>query len=142
MVSSAQRVQTPMMKQYHAMRRSLPADVLLFFRLGDFYEMFFEDAKVASGILNVALTRRNDMPMCGVPYHSAEGYIAKLIKHGKRVAIAEQKTEPVPGRLVEREITQVISAGTVIDLNMLESRRNNYLAAVFRGNVGKVAVEQ
>jgi DNA mismatch repair protein MutS len=124
---------TPMMKQYHAMRRSLPADVLLFFRLGDFYEMFFEDAKVAAGILNVALTRRNDMPMCGVPYHSAEGYIARLIRHGKRVAIAEQMAEPVPGKLVEREITQVISAGTIIDLNMLESRRNNYLAAVFRG---------
>ena len=123
---------TPMMKQYHAMRRSLPADVLLFFRLGDFYEMFFEDAKVAAGIFNVALTRRNGMPMCGVPYHSAEGYIARLIKAGKRVAIAEQTSEPVPGKLVEREISQVISAGTVIDLNMLESRRNNYLAAVFR----------
>ncbi len=126
--------QTPMMKQYHALRRSLPADVLLFFRLGDFYEMFFEDAMAAAGILNVALTRRNDMPMCGVPYHSAPGYIAKLIKHGKRVAIAEQTSEPIPGKLVDREITQVISAGTIIDLNMLESRRNNYLAAVFRSS--------
>ena len=125
---------TPMMKQYHAMRRSLPADVLLFFRLGDFYEMFFEDAKVAAGILNVALTRRNDMPMCGVPYHSATGYIAKLIRHGKRVAIAEQTSEPIPGKIVDREITQVISAGTIIDLNMLESRRNNYLAAAFRSS--------
>ncbi|HEX2748268.1 MAG TPA: DNA mismatch repair protein MutS, partial [Verrucomicrobiales bacterium] len=124
--------QTPMMKQYHALRRTLPADVLLFFRLGDFYEMFFEDAKAAAGILNVALTKRNEMPMCGVPYHSAEGYIAKLIRHGKRVAIAEQTSEPVPGRIVEREISQVITAGTVIDLNMLESRRNNYLAAVYR----------
>jgi DNA mismatch repair protein MutS len=123
-----------MMKQYHALRRTLPADVLLFFRLGDFYEMFFEDAMAAAGILNVALTKRNDMPMCGVPYHSAEGYIAKLIRHGKRVAIAEQTSEPVPGRIVEREISQVISAGTVIDLNMLESRRNNYLAAVFRSS--------
>jgi DNA mismatch repair protein MutS len=126
--------QTPMMKQYHAMRRSLPADVLLFFRLGDFYEMFFEDAKVAASILNVALTKRNEMPMCGVPYHSATGYIARLIRSGKRVAIAEQTSEPVPGKLVEREITQVISAGTVIDLNMLESRRNNYLAAVYRSS--------
>ncbi len=124
--------QTPMMKQYHAMRRSLPQDVLLFFRLGDFYEMFFEDAKTAAAILNLALTKRNDIPMCGVPYHSATGYIARLIKNGKRVAIAEQMQEPVPGKLVEREITQVISAGTVIDLNMLESRRNNYLAAVYR----------
>jgi DNA mismatch repair protein MutS len=126
--------QTPMMKQYHAMRRSLPQDVLLFFRLGDFYEMFFEDAKVAASILNLALTKRNDIPMCGVPYHSATGYIARLIRGGKRVAIAEQTTEPVPGKLVEREISQVISAGTVIDLNMLESRRNNYLAAVYRSS--------
>ena len=77
--------QTPMMKQYHAMRRSLPADVILFYRLGDFYEMFFEDAKVAAGILNLALTRRNDMPMCGVPYHAAEGYIARLVKEAKVV---------------------------------------------------------
>jgi DNA mismatch repair protein MutS len=126
--------QTPMMKQYHAMRRSLPADVILFFRLGDFYEMFFDDAKVAAGILNLALTRRNDMPMCGVPYHAAEGYIARLVREGKRVAIAEQTSEPIPGKLVEREIAQVISAGSVIDLNMLESRRNNYLAAVFRSS--------
>ena len=126
--------QTPMMKQYHAMRRSLPADVILFYRLGDFYEMFFEDAKVAAGILNLALTRRNDMPMCGVPYHAAEGYIARLVKEGKRVAIAEQTSEPIPGKLVEREISQVITAGTVIDLNMLESRRNNYLAAVYRSS--------
>lgn len=123
-----------MMKQYHAMRRSLPADVILFYRLGDFYEMFFEDAKVAAGILNLALTRRNDMPMCGVPYHAAEGYIARLVKEGKRVAIAEQTSEPIPGKLVEREISQVITAGTVIDLNMLESRRNNYLAAVYRSS--------
>jgi len=126
--------QTPMMKQYHAMRRSLPLDVLLFFRLGDFYEMFFEDAKVAASILNLALTKRNDVPMCGVPYHSATGYIARLIRGGKRVAIAEQTSEPVPGKLVEREISQIISAGTVIDLNMLESRRNNYLAAVYRSS--------
>ena len=124
--------QTPMMKQYHALRRTLPPDVILMFRLGDFYEMFFEDAKVAAGILNVALTKRNEMPMCGVPYHAANGYIARLIKEGKRVAIAEQTSEPVPGKLVEREISQVITAGTISDQNMLESRRNNYLAAVYK----------
>ncbi len=123
---------TPMMKQYLAMRRELPADVLLFFRLGDFYELFFEDAKTASPILNVALTKRNGIPMCGVPHHAAQGYIARLIKGGKRVAIAEQTTEPKPGKLVEREISQIISAGTVDDLNLLEADRANYLAAVFR----------
>ncbi|MCP5560540.1 MAG: DNA mismatch repair protein MutS [Verrucomicrobiaceae bacterium] len=121
-----------MMKQYLAIRRELPEDVLLFYRLGDFYELFFEDAKVASPILNVALTKRNGIPMCGVPHHSAQGYIAKLIQGGKRVAIAEQTSNPVPGKLVEREISQIISAGTVSDLNLLESGRANYLAAVFR----------
>jgi DNA mismatch repair protein MutS len=123
---------TPMMKQYLAIRRELPEDVLLFFRLGDFYELFFEDAKVASPILNVALTKRNAVPMCGVPYHSAQGYIAKLIKAGKRVAIAEQTTDPVPGKLVERAVSQILSAGTISDLNLLDSNRPNYLAAVFR----------
>jgi len=123
---------TPMMKQYLAIRRELPEDVLLFFRLGDFYELFFEDAKTASPILNVALTKRNGVPMCGVPHHSSQGYIAKLIKAGKRVAIAEQTTDPVPGKIVERAVSQVLSAGTINDLNLLESNRSNYLAAVFR----------
>ncbi|CAN5220516.1 DNA mismatch repair protein MutS [soil metagenome] len=121
---------TPMMKQYHALRQTLPDDVLLMYRLGDFYEMFFEDAKIASGILDVALTKRNGIPMCGVPHHAAEGYMARLIKAGKRVAIAEQTTEPKPGKIVERQISQVISAGTIADLNLLESDRPNYLAAV------------
>ncbi|MDZ4402165.1 DNA mismatch repair protein MutS [Prosthecobacter sp.] len=123
---------TPMMKQYLAIRRELPEDVLLFFRLGDFYELFFEDAKVASPILNVALTKRNGVPMCGVPHHSSQGYIAKLIKGGKRVAIAEQTTEPTPGKIVERAVSQILSAGTINDLNLLDSNRPNYLAAVFR----------
>ncbi|SKA84147.1 DNA mismatch repair protein MutS [Prosthecobacter debontii] len=123
---------TPMMKQYLAIRRELPEDVLLFFRLGDFYELFFEDAKVASPLLNVALTKRNGVPMCGVPHHSSQGYIAKLIKAGKRVAIAEQTTDPVPGKIVERAVSQILSAGTINDLNLLESNRANYLAAVFQ----------
>jgi DNA mismatch repair protein MutS len=123
---------TPMMKQYLAIRRELPEDVLLFFRLGDFYELFFEDAKVASPILNVALTKRNAVPMCGVPHHSSQGYIAKLIKAGKRVAIAEQTTEPTPGKIVERAVSQILSAGTINDLNLLDSNRPNYLAAVYR----------
>lgn len=123
---------TPMMKQYLALRRGLPDDVLLFFRLGDFYELFFEDAKIASPLLNVALTKRNAIPMCGVPHHAAQGYIARLIRAGKRVAIAEQTTEPKPGKIVEREISQIISAGTVDDFNLLEAERANYLAAIYR----------
>lgn len=123
---------TPMMKQYLAIRRDLPEDVLLFFRLGDFYELFFDDAKTAAPLLNVSLTKRNGVPMCGVPHHSSQGYIAKLIKAGKRVAIAEQTSDPVPGKIVERAVSQILSAGTINDLNLLESNRANYLAAAFR----------
>ncbi|MBT8044751.1 MAG: DNA mismatch repair protein MutS, partial [Verrucomicrobiae bacterium] len=126
---------TPMMAQYQKMRRSLPEDILLFYRLGDFYEMFFEDAKTAATLLNVALTKRNDVPMCGVPHHAAQGYIAKLIQAGKRVAIAEQTTAPEAGKIVEREIAQVISAGTVSDITLLDDTRHNYIAAVYQ--VGK-----
>ena len=123
---------TPMMAQYHAMRKSLPADVILFYRLGDFYEMFFEDAKAAAPILNVALTKRGGTPMCGVPYHAAQGYIARLLKANKRVAIAEQTSEPVAGKLVSREIARILSPGSIDDLTLLDDQRPNYLAAVFR----------
>src|SRR6185437_12880597 len=122
---------TPMMQQYRRLRSSIPPDTLLLFRLGDFYELFFEDAKEASGLLNVALTKRNTVPMCGVPYHAAQSYIAKLIKAGKRVAICDQTSEPQPGRIVNRDITQIITAGTVSELNLLESKRANYLGAVY-----------
>ncbi len=121
-----------MMAQYLAMRKSLPADIILFYRLGDFYEMFFEDAKAAAPILNVALTKRGGTPMCGVPYHAAQGYIARLLKAGKRVAIAEQTSEPKPGKLVEREIARILSPGSIDDLTLLDDQRPNYIAAVFR----------
>ncbi|MEO5754501.1 MAG: DNA mismatch repair protein MutS [Chthoniobacterales bacterium] len=123
---------TPMMQQYQRLRASVPADTLLLFRLGDFYELFFEDAKIASALLNLALTKRNDVPMCGMPYHAAPGYIAKLIKADRRVAICDQTSEPQQGKIVNRDITQIISAGTVSDLDLLESKRANYLGAVFR----------
>ena len=126
-----------MMAQYQAIRRSLPEDVVLFFRLGDFYEMFFEDAKRAAGVLNLALTKRHDVPMCGFPYHSAEGYIAKLVRANTRVAIAEQTTTPVAGQLVEREISQIISAGSVSDVNLLDDTKNNFLASVYLGGTKK-----
>src|SRR5437773_5485401 len=127
---------TPMMQQYQRLRKSIPADTLMLFRLGDFYERFFEDAKEASGLLNVALTKRNEVPMCGVPYHAAPGYIAKLIKAGRRVAICDQTSEPQPGKIVSRDITQIISAGTVSELNLLDARRANYLGAVYGDNEG------
>src|SRR6266581_2429849 len=125
---------SPMMQQYQRLRKSIPPDTLLLFRLGDFYELFFEDAKEASALLNVALTKRNSVPMCGVPYHAAPNYIAKLIKAGRRVAICDQTSEPQPGKIVSRDITQIISAGTVSDLDLLESKRANYLGAVYIDN--------
>ncbi len=122
---------TPMMQQYQRLRKSIPADTLLLFRLGDFYELFFEDAKEASALLNVALTKRNGVPMCGVPYHAGQTYVAKLIKAGRRVAICDQTSDPQPGRIVSRDITQIISAGTISDLDLLESKRANYLGAIY-----------
>jgi DNA mismatch repair protein MutS len=123
---------TPMMQQYQRLRKSIPPDTLLLFRLGDFYEMFFDDAKEASALLNVALTKRNGVPMCGVPYHAAQGYIRRLIKAGRRVAVCDQMSEPQPGRkIVDREVTQIISAGTVSELSWLDAKRANYLGAIY-----------
>ncbi len=123
---------TPMMQQYQRLRKSIPPDTLLLFRLGDFYEMFFEDAKEASALLNVALTNRNGVPMCGVPYHAAPGYIRRLINAGRRVAVCDQMSEPQRGRkIVDREVTQIISAGTVSELGWLDAKRANYLGAIY-----------
>ena len=118
-----------MMKQYHALRRDLPPGTFLLFRLGDFYEMFFDDAKEASAILNVALTKRGDVPMCGVPYHAARGYMEKLLAAGRRVALCEQVGEVQTGKLVRREITRIVSPGTLEDAG-LEEKSHNFTAAV------------
>jgi DNA mismatch repair protein MutS len=130
---------TPLMRQYSAIKRRHP-NALLLFRLGDFYELFFEDAVVASKELQITLTSRNKekgaaIPMCGVPYHAAEGYIAKLIRRGFRVAICDQMEDPrLAKKLVKREVTRVVTPGTAIDSQILEPRENNYLAAVMRRN--------
>ncbi|MFM8684529.1 MAG: DNA mismatch repair protein MutS, partial [Chthoniobacterales bacterium] len=127
-----------MMRQYQEIRRGLPANTLLLFRLGDFYEMFFDDAREASSLINVALTKRNDVPMCGVPYHSARTYVAKLVEAGKRVAICDQVGEVTPGKLVRREVSHILSAGTLDDFGLEESR-HNYLAAVCPGKTTGLA---
>ena len=127
---------TPLMRQYQAAKKQVPG-ALLFFRLGDFYELFHEDAIAASAILEITLTSRNKergeaIPMCGVPYHAAEGYIARLIQRGFRVAICEQMEEAGPGKkLVRREVTRVVTPGTATDSNLLRSHENNYLGAVY-----------
>ena len=128
---------TPLMKQYQAVKRQHPTALLLF-RLGDFYELFFDDAVVASRILQITLTARNKekgqgVPMCGVPYHAAENYIARLIRAGHKVAICEQMEEPGPGKkLVRREVIRVLTPGTATGGSLVEAKKNNFLAAVAR----------
>jgi DNA mismatch repair protein MutS len=134
---NAETASTPLMRQYHAIKQQVPGALLLF-RLGDFYELFLDDAIVAARELEITLTARNKekgdaIPMCGVPYHSAEGYIARLIGRGYRVAICDQVEEAGPGKnLVRREVTRIVTPGTATDAHLLRSHENNYLAAVSR----------
>jgi len=126
---------TPLMQQYHAVKSRYP-HALLLFRLGDFYELFYEDAIIAARELQITLTSRNrekgqPIPMCGVPYHAADGYLARLIRAGFKVAICEQMEQPGPGKkLVRREVSRVITPGTATDVAVLDARENNFLAAV------------
>src|SRR5574340_56309 len=128
---------TPLMRQYHAIKQQAP-NALLMFRLGDFYELFFEDAVTAARELEITLTSRNKekgaaIPMCGVPYHASENYIARLIQKGYRVAICDQMEDPkLAKKLVKREVTRIVTPGTATDSNLLRSHENNYLAAVAR----------
>ncbi|HLE37659.1 MAG TPA: hypothetical protein VI699_11005, partial [Candidatus Acidoferrales bacterium] len=125
------------MRQYHAIKSRYP-QALLLFRLGDFYELFFEDAIVASRELQITLTARNKekgqpVPMCGVPYHAVESYIARLLRAGYKIAVCDQMEQPSPGKkLVRREVVRVITPGTATDLHLLEPRENNFLAALVR----------
>jgi len=119
------------MEQYHKIKKEYP-DTLLFFRLGDFYEMFGDDAKLGSKVLEIALTSRQKVPMCGVPYHSASKYIATLIKTGYKVAICEQLEDAkVAKDLVKRDVIRVITPGTVLEENLLPEKSNNFLAAIY-----------
>lgn len=133
---------TPMMKQYHEVKRRFPGK-LVFFRLGDFYEMFYEDAVTASRELEITLTARNKdksgapIPMCGVPYHSVDGYIARLLKKGYKIAICEQVEDPrTAKKLVHREVTRIVTPGTVVEEMLLESKEHNYLASFLHTSDG------
>src|SRR5437667_1595864 len=138
---------TPLMRQYNGIKQRHPT-ALLFFRLGDFYELFFEDAIVAARELQITLTSRNKekdvaIPMCGVPYHAAEGYLSKLLRKGFKVAICEQMEDPrVAKKLVRREVTRVLTPGTALD-GSISSEENNFLAALARvsGAVGLAALD-
>ncbi len=119
-----------MMKQYNRIK-SEHKDTILFFRLGDFYEMFFQDAASVSSILNLTLTKRNGIPMAGIPYHAAHAYIARLLKAGQKIAICEQVSEPGKGKgIVDRKVVQIITPGTTVEEDFLEKARNNYLASI------------
>ncbi len=130
---------TPMMAQYLEIKAAYP-DAILFYRMGDFYEMFFADAEAASGALDIALTKRGqhlgqDIPMCGVPVHAAEGYLLTLIRKGFRVAIAEQMEDPVEAKkrgykaVVARDVVRLVTPGTLTEDTLLEARRSNWLCA-------------
>jgi len=122
---------TPMMRQYLAIKREVPAGAIVMFRLGDFYEMFGEDAVVASPILGATLTHRGDQPMCGVPYHAINGYLAKLIRAGRTAALCDQVEDPKTAKgLVRREVTRIVTPGTVTEDGLLDETTNNYIAAV------------
>ena len=129
---------TPMQRQYQQIKTD-NQDALLFFRLGDFYEMFNEDAKIAARELDLTLTSRDrskpkeeQTPMCGVPYHSAEAYIARLVQKGYKVAICEQMSDPALSKgLVDREITRIVTPGTVTESSMLDENKNNYIGCLY-----------
>lgn len=135
-MSSSELPATPMMKQYLEIKRQYP-DAILFYRMGDFYEMFLEDAIVASAILDIALTSRNksdenSIPMCGVPYRSAQSYVARLIEHGHKVAICEQTEDPALAKgLVKREVVRIVTPGMVVEEGLLDQSVPNYVLAVY-----------
>ncbi len=123
---------TPMMRQYQEVKADIPKDAVLLFRLGDFSEMFFEDAQIVSPILDIALTKRAGYPMCGIPYHALDNYLPKLIEAGVKVAIAEQTEDPKLAKgIVKRAVTRIITPGTVMDSSVLQPGRNNFLTAIF-----------
>ena len=122
--------ETPMMKQYREARESLEDDTLLLFRLGDFYEMFETDAERGAALLGITLTKRHDMPMAGIPFHAAEGYLTKLLNNGHKVAICDQLETAQTGKLVKRGITRILTPGTVLEDRQLDASANHFLLAV------------
>jgi DNA mismatch repair protein MutS len=136
---------TPLMRQYHGIKQQVP-NTLLMFRLGDFYELFYDDAVTAARELEITLTARNKekgqpIPMCGVPYHASENYIARLIQKGYRVAICDQMEVPTAAtKLVRREVTRIVTPGTAMNAQVLRSHENNYLAAVMPSNNGRAGL--
>ena len=135
-MSSAPEKLTPMMQQYFEVKRGLPRDTILLFRLGDFYEMFFDDAATASKLCGLTLTKRGETPMAGIPHHAADNYISKLLAAGKKIAICDQAEPAKPGKLVKRALTRILSPGTTLAANQLDAQRNHYLCALSLDKAG------
>ncbi|MDI1319919.1 MAG: DNA mismatch repair protein MutS, partial [bacterium] len=127
---------TPMMQQYFEVKRGLPANTLLLFRLGDFYEMFFEDAEIGARLLGITLTKRQATPMAGIPHHAADNYVSKLLAAGKKVAICDQAETAQAGKLVKRALTRILSPGTTLSANQLDAAKNHYLCALELNKAG------
>ena len=124
-------VLTPMMRQYKEVKKTIPKDAILLFRLGDFYEMFFDDAIKGSRLLDITLTKRHETPMCGIPFHTLDSYLPKLIESGVKIAIADQMEDPKQAKgIVKREVTRIITPGTLMDNSALQPDKSNYLVAV------------
>lgn len=134
---------TPMMRQYLALKAENP-DILLFYRMGDFYELFYDDAKKAAALLDISLTKRGQsagqpIPMAGVPYHAVEGYLAKLVQLGESVAICEQVGDPATSKgPVERQVVRIVTPGTVSDESLLPERQDNLIATVYQERIALV----
>lgn len=135
-MSSAPEKLTPMMQQYFEVKRSLPRDTILLFRLGDFYEMFHDDAATASKLCGLTLTKRGETPMAGIPHHAADNYITKLLAAGKKIAICDQAEPAKAGKLVRRAVTRILSPGTTLAANQLDAQRNHYLCALTLDKAG------
>jgi DNA mismatch repair protein MutS len=136
---------TPMLRHYLELKASHP-DAFLFYRMGDFYELFFDDARAVAPLLELTLTARqkgteSEAPMCGVPHHAVEGYVAKLLRLGHKVALCDQVEDPAEAKgLVKREVTRVFTPGTLSDAALLDGKQGNYLAAlVWEGESGAAA---
>ena len=135
-MSSAPEKLTPMMQQYFEVKRGLPKDIILMFRLGDFYEMFHDDAATASKICGLTLTKRGETPMAGIPHHAADNYLTKLLAAGKKIAICDQAEPAKAGKLVRRAVTRILSPGTTLAANQLDAQRNHYLCALTLDKAG------
>jgi DNA mismatch repair protein MutS len=135
-MSSAPEKLTPMMQQYFEVKRSLPRDTILLFRLGDFYEMFHDDAATASKLCGLTLTKRGETPMAGIPHHASDNYITKLLAAGKKIAICDQAEPAKAGKLVRRAVTRILSPGTTLAANQLDAQRNHYLCALTLDKAG------